>query len=76
MKSSEGVVEWKLVGVANSSQLGSDERVREKEEKMKQFSREATKDIASHLVSSDDRDDKVQRLRKALQRRDVEANVS
>ena len=76
MKSSEGVVEWQLVGVANSSQPGSDERVRGRIEKMKQFFREASKDTASHLVSPDDRDDKVQRLIQALQQRDVEADVS
>ena len=34
------------MGVANSSQPGSDERVREKEEKIKKFSREAAKDVS------------------------------
>ena len=62
------------MGVANSSQLGSEERVREKLEKIKLFAREAAKGTAHQLVSHDDRGE-VQRLREALQQRDREAEV-
>ena len=60
--------EWKLVNVANNSQRGSDERVKEKMEKIKQFAREAARrDAEIELkVSPEDRDE-VQRLKEALQ---------
>ena len=67
-------MEWKLIGVANSSQLGSMERVKEKIDKIKQFAREAAKGTAPQIVSYDDRDE-VQWLREALQQRDREAEV-
>ena len=54
--------------VANNSQRGSDERVKEKMEKIKQFAREAARrDVVAELgVSLEDRDE-VQRLKEALQ---------
>ena len=60
--------EWKLVDVANNSQRGSDERVKEKMEKIKQFARVAARrDTVAELgVSPEDRDE-VQRLKEALQ---------
>ena len=51
--------------MANSSQLGSEERVREKIEKIELFAREATKGTEPQLVSHHDRDE-VQWLREAL----------
>ena len=66
-------MEWKMVGVANISQLGSKERVREKIDKLV---REAAtlKSTAPQLVSHDDRGE-VQQSREALQQRDREAEV-
>ena len=60
--------EWKLVDVANNSQRGSDKRVKEKMEKIKQFAREAARrDAVTKLgVSPEDRDE-VQRLKESLQ---------
>ena len=73
-KSAEGYTEWKLVGVANNSQLGSKERVKGKINRIKQFAREAAKGITPHLMSHHDRGE-VQQLREALQQRDREAEV-
>ena len=60
--------EWKLVDVANNSQRGSNERVKEKIEKIKRLAREAARrDAKAKLeVSPEDRDE-VQRLKEALQ---------
>ena len=59
--------EWKLVDVANNSQRGSNERIRGKMEKLKQFTREAARrDAVAELgVSLEDRDE-VQRLKESL----------
>ena len=62
--------EWKLVDVANNSQRGSDERIKKKMEKIKQFAREAARrDAVAELgVSPEDREsDEVQRLKESLQ---------
>ena len=63
---------WKLVDVANKSQKGSDERVKKKMEKIKQFAREAARrDAVAELgVSPEDRDE-VQMLKEALQETQV-----
>lgn len=68
---------WKLVGVADNSQRGSSDRVREKMERIKHFAREAVKDKVCQPVSSDDREE-VQSLRLALQtlRREAEVNLA
>ena len=73
-KNAEEYTEWKLVDVANSSQLGSKERVKEKIDKIKQFAREAAKSTALQIVPYDDRGE-VQRLREALKERNREAEV-
>ena len=64
--------EWKLVDVANNSQRGNDERVKEKMEKIKHFARVAARrDAVAKLgVSLEDRDE-VQMLKEALQETQV-----
>ena len=57
---------WKLVGVVNNSQRRSDERVRRKTEKIKQFAREAARSAVPEGVSPEDPGE-MQRLREALQ---------
>ena len=58
---------WKLVDVANNSQRGSNERVKEKIEKIKWFARKAARrDAVAAGVSPEDGDE-VQRLKEALQ---------
>ena len=52
MKCSEDKNEWKLVGVANNRQLGTNDRIMEKVEKMKLLAREATKITASQQMST------------------------
>ena len=58
--------EWNLVDVANNSQRGSDERVREKIEKIKQFAREAAKGLGPELVFLESSNE-VKQLSEALQ---------
>ena len=66
------VQEWRLVDVAKVEQLGSNDRVMGKIEKIKQFAREAVKGTFRQQVSSDE----VLTLREAIQmmRRDNEVN--
>ena len=65
------VEEWKLVDDAKFDQLGSNDRVKGKIEKIKQFAREAVKST-SRQVSSDE----VLSLTETIQtmRRDIEVN--
>ena len=71
MKCSEDKHEWKLVGVANNRQLGTNDRIMEKVEKIKRFASEATKITASQQMSTDDGTE-VQSLRDAFQEREQE----
>ena len=73
-KNAEDEIKWKLVDVANNSQLGSEERVKEKIKRIKRCAIEAAKSRATQLVSHNDRGE-VQWLREALQQRDREAEV-
>ena len=59
---------WNLVDVSNNSQLGSDERVVRKVEKIKRLAREAAipENAETDEVSAEDREE-VQRLKEALQ---------
>ena len=60
---------WNLVDVSDNSQLGSDERVVRKMEKIKRLAREAATGNAQadeNLMSPEDREE-VQRLKEALQ---------
>ena len=43
--------EWRLVGVANSNQQGTNERIKEKLEKIKKFAREAAKITSQQMLS-------------------------
>ena len=70
MKCSEDKNEWKLVGVANNRQLGTNDRIMEKVGKIKQFVREAAKITASQQMSDDGTE--VQSLRDAFQEREQE----
>ena len=65
------VEEWKLVDVAKVDQLGSNDRVKGKIEKIKQFAREAAKGTPRQVSS-----DEVLILRETIQtmRRDTEVN--
>ena len=57
--------------MANNSQRGKNDRIREKFEKIKQFAREAVKITPSQQVSSDDGAE-LQSLRDAFQERELE----
>ena len=75
MKCSEDgpcVEEWRLVDVAKFDQLRSNDRMKRKIEKIKQFAREAVKGTSHQQVSSDE----VLTLRETIQtmRRDIEVN--
>ena len=59
------------MGVANNRQLGTNDRIMEKVEKMKRFASEATKIPASQQMSTDDGTE-VQSLRDAFQEREQE----
>ena len=64
------VEEWKLVDVAKVDQLGSNDRVKGKIEKIKQFARAEAKGTSHQQVSSDE----AVTLRETIQmmRRDIE----
>ena len=70
-KDNEHTNKWKLVGVANSSQLGTHDRIRGKVEKIKQLAREAARITESQEVSTDDGAE-MQNLRDAFQERERE----